>query len=211
MINICHNCGQYRADKIIDPTGPFAICPLCQHPHRFRQLPLLIVCGPSGGGKSTVCERIAGTIDEAVVLDADILWRPEFNKPDDQYRDFFETWLRLAKNIAQSGRPLVLFNAGAIPDNIEPRIERRYFSEVHYLAVICDDDILTRRLNLRPSRLRSHDGRFIDEQRAFNRRLKEQGGSPNSEIRLLDTSYEQVETTVERVVAWIKEKVSRDD
>jgi hypothetical protein len=150
MINVCHNCGQYRADKIIDPKGPFAICPVCQHPHSFRQLPLFVVCGPSGAGKSTVCERLVITVTEVVILDADILWRPEFNKPDDHYRDFFETWLRLGKSIGQSGRPLALFNAGAIPDNIEPCIERRYFGEIHYLALVCDDEVLVERLKQRP-------------------------------------------------------------
>ena len=33
----------------------------------------------------------------------------EFDRPDTQYRDFFETWLRVALNIAQAGRPVVLF------------------------------------------------------------------------------------------------------
>ena len=31
MLNVCVNCGIYRADKIIDPSGPYAICPACDH------------------------------------------------------------------------------------------------------------------------------------------------------------------------------------
>jgi hypothetical protein len=125
MINVCCYCGEYRADKTIDPSGPFAICPLCQHKHRFRQLPLLIISGPSAAGKSTVCQRLLETMKEVVILDSDILWRPEFNTPENNYRDFFETWLRLGKNIVQSGRPLLLLNAGAIPENVEPCYERQ--------------------------------------------------------------------------------------
>ena len=45
MFNVCDNCGLYRADKIIDPAGPYAICPECGHKHTFRYLPLLIVAG----------------------------------------------------------------------------------------------------------------------------------------------------------------------
>lgn len=208
MFNVCYNCGQIRADKIIDPKGPFAICPLCQHRHPFRQLPLLMVCGPSATGKSTVCQRITGAVEEVIALDADILWRPEFNKPDDHYRDFFETWLRLGKNIAQSGRPLVLFNSGAIPENIEPCIERRYFSEVHYLAFVCQDDVLVKRLKQRPTWRQSHAEQFIEGQRTFNRWLKDQGRKSDSKIQLLDTTNAPVEATVEQVASWIRAKIS---
>jgi len=83
MINVCFNCGQYHADKIIDPEGPYAICPACGYKHAFRQLPLLMLAGASGVGKSTVGWHLAGRVKEAIVLDADILWRPEFNKPED--------------------------------------------------------------------------------------------------------------------------------
>jgi hypothetical protein len=207
MINVCHNCGQYRVDKTIDPKGPFAICPVCQHPHSFRQLPLFVVCGPSGAGKSTVCERLVGTVTEVVILDADILWRPESNKPDDKYRDFFETWLRLGKNIGQSGRPLVLFNAGAIPDNIEPCIERRYYGEIYYLALICDDEVLVKRLKQRPGwRQSQHEG-FIAKQMEFNRWFRESSGKAAPKITLLDTTDGPISCTVEQVATWIREKV----
>ncbi|HJS18435.1 MAG TPA: hypothetical protein VJ785_06790 [Anaerolineales bacterium] len=60
MFNACHQCGLYRADKLIDPSGPYAICPECGYKHAFRQLPLLIVSGTSGAGKSTVCQALSG-------------------------------------------------------------------------------------------------------------------------------------------------------
>lgn len=117
MMNVCHNCGLYRADKTINPEGPFAICPECGHRHPFLYLPLLIVSGASGSGKSTICHHLLGgqtkfgLCHEVVLLDCDILWRAEFDTPENNYRDFFETWLRVCKNIGQSGRPVVLFGA----------------------------------------------------------------------------------------------------
>ena len=66
----------YRADKLIDPLGPFAICPECGYKHPFLQLPLLIVSGASGTGKTTVCQRLLGQVMQAVLLECDILWRP---------------------------------------------------------------------------------------------------------------------------------------
>ena len=41
MLNICEKCGIYRADKTIDPSGPFAICPACGHRHDFRYAPAM--------------------------------------------------------------------------------------------------------------------------------------------------------------------------
>ncbi len=98
MFNVCFQCGIYRADKIIDPSGPYAICPECGYKHRFQMRPLLIVSGASCAGKSAVCQALLGQISEAVLLDSDILWRPEFNSPQTRYRDFFETWLRLGES-----------------------------------------------------------------------------------------------------------------
>src|ERR1051325_3653167 len=112
MINVCFQCGMYRADKNIDPSGPFAICPECGYRQRFAYLPLLVISGASGTGKSTICQQLVGKMKEAVLLDTDILWRPEFNTPENNYREFFETWLRMCKNIAQSGRVVALFGAG---------------------------------------------------------------------------------------------------
>ena len=78
MWNVCWHCGVYRANKLIDPDGPVAICPECGRRHPFRQLPQLLVSGASGAGKSTVCRALLGKLPEVVLLDSDILWLPGF-------------------------------------------------------------------------------------------------------------------------------------
>jgi hypothetical protein len=169
MMNVCSQCGQYRADKIIDPAGPYAICPECGYKHSFIMSPLLIVSGASGTGKTTVCQSLQGHLSQTVLLDSDIIWRSEFNTPETKYRDFFETWLRICKNIAQSGRLVTLFGAGVgVPENIEPCMERRYFSQVYYLALVCSDEVLQARLLGRPAWRLSHDPATIAEQVSFN-------------------------------------------
>src|SRR5262249_49449012 len=148
----------------IDPDGPVAICPECGHRHPFRQLPLLLVSGASGTGKSTVCQTLLGQLPEVVLLDADILWRPEFNTPADNYQAFFETWLRMSKNIGQAGRPVVLFGAGVgVPTNLERCVERRYFSDLRYLALMCDDTVLIQRLQQRPAWRHTHTPEYLSE------------------------------------------------
>ncbi|HVN54000.1 MAG TPA: AAA family ATPase [Anaerolineaceae bacterium] len=205
MMNICHRCGLYRADKLIDPKGPFAVCPECGYKHLFRQLPLFVVSGASGTGKTTILQKLLGRLDEFVLLDSDILWRAEFNNPEDNYRSFFEIWLRVAKNIAQSGRPVMLFGAGAgVPANIEPCVERRYFSRVHYLALTCEEEVLRRRLVARPEWRGTHAEEFIRAQVEFNDWFKQSADREDDRIELLDTTHDPVETTAAAVAAWAK-------
>ena len=208
MMNVCFQCGLYHADKIIDPSGPFAICPECGFKHRFVQLPLFIVSGASGAGKSTVCHNLLGKLTHVVLLDSDILWRPEFNTPDNNYRDYFETWLRMCKNISQLGQPVVLFGAGVgVPENIEPRIERRYFSAVEYLALVCNDDILADRLKQRPAWRGTQAPAYIEEHQRFNQWFKTRSATEPF-IKLVDTTEMTAETAAMNVTAWINEKLN---
>jgi hypothetical protein len=193
-----------HADKMIDPSGPFAICPECGYKHPFKQLPLLVVGGASGAGKTTLWLHLLGQVSRAVLLDSDILWRPEFDTPETNYREFFELWLRVCKNISQSGWPVVLFGAGAgVPENIENCIERRYFSKVHYLALVCADETLSERLRQRPAWRGTREKAFIEENIRFNRWFKTYAGQPA--IKLIDTTEAPLEETARQAAAWIDE------
>jgi broad-specificity NMP kinase len=205
MFNVCDGCGALRADKGIDETTSEAICPECGHRHAFVRGPLLLVGGASGAGKSAVCRRLTGALDEVVVLDGDILWAPHFER-DPQL--FFETWLRVCKNTAQAGRPVVLFGAGTgVPENLEPCVERRYFSTTHYLALTCDDTELAARLRRRPA-WRRYSDELIAEHVSFNRWLKEQGATAMPAIDVLDTTHDSVDETSARVADWIRARLS---
>jgi len=209
MWNVCWQCGSYHADKRVDPDGPAAICPECGHRHPFRQLPLLIVSGASGAGKSAVCQALLGRLPEVVLLDSDILWRPEFNTPADNYRAFFETWLRLCKNIGQAGRPVVLFGAGVgVPANLETCVERRYFSALHYLALICEDGLLVERLKQRPPWRGTHSPDYHAEHVRFNGWFKAQAAQSTPAITLIDTSTTSVGDTATQVAAWIRDRAA---
>ena len=207
MINVCYQCGEYRADKIIELDGPYAICPICGYKLAFNRLPLLVVSGASGTGKTPVLHHLVGLIREAVLLDSDILWGPEFNRPEDGYRNFFESWLRIAMNIGLSGRPVVIFGAGmGVPANLESRVERRYFSTIHYLALVCDDAEIEDRLKKRP-KWRGATADFIAGQIDFNRWFKEVGSKGEPPVELLDTTRVPVEKTASVVKRWIFENL----
>lgn len=208
MLNVCHNCGEFQPAKGIDPSGPYAVCPLCGYNHPFLHLPLLVVAGASGTGKSTVLHILTNKTPKAILLESDILWQPEYNKPEDNYKDYFELWLRMGKNISQSGRPVVLFGAGFIPENLENCIERRYFSSINYLALVCDDDLLQERLQNRPAWRDSSRPEYIEEHIQFNQWFKTKAQNLPYPIILLDTSSLTVEQAAHKVDKWISKTIT---
>ena len=207
MFNVCPACGLYSAEKPIDPHGPCAVCPSCGHRHPFLRLPLFILTGASATGKSTLCLELATRLSDCVCIECDILWRPEFATPEDNYYTFRDLCLRVAKNVAQAGHPILLCGS-AIPEQYENCPERRYFSATHYLALVCDDEELISRLQSRPAWRQSSTREFIATMLQFNRWFKTNAGNTQPPMTLLDTTHLSINQCVERVANWIHSQLS---
>lgn len=201
MFNVCPNCGEYRVDKIVLPEGPYAVCPVCEYRHRFVRLPLFVVTGASGTGKTTTCLAAATSAKNFVVMESDILWVDEFNQSETDYRRYRELWLRVCKNISQAGKPVILCGS-CIPSQFESCVERRYFSAIHYLALVCDDEALASRLRSRPAWRGTSDDEYIARHVEFNRWLKQNARSTEPPMTLLDTTEITVDESVERLLHW---------
>ena len=207
MFNACTACGLSHVEPEFDGSG-FMVCSSCGGGRAFRRLPLLMVGGPAGAGKSSVGAQLSGELAEAVVIEGDLLWRREFDTPGDGYREYFRLWLRLAAHISQSGKPVALIGAGfAVPHNVEPLDERRLFSVVHYLGLVCDDGALTARLRARPSWRDTADG-LIAEHVTFNRWLKAHAAAAEPPVTLLDTTSAAVTETAALVASWVRARVT---
>ena len=127
-----------------------------------------------------------------------------FDKPEDEYRLYFETWLRIAMNIGQTSGPVVLFGAGlGVPANLEACVGRRYFSTIHYLALVCSDEELASRLRSRREWRKSSSDEFLSANFQFNQWFKDAGSKGTPPITLLDTTNIPVEKTIEQVKEWI--------
>ncbi|HEX8335619.1 MAG TPA: hypothetical protein VF621_02765 [Pyrinomonadaceae bacterium] len=203
MFNVCTACGLSHVEPEFDGSGHL-VCTSCGDRRPFRRLPLLLVGGPAGAGKSSVGASLLGELTEAVVIESDLLWRREFNTPGDGYQDYFRLWLRLAAHISQSGKPVALFGAGfAVPHSVEPLPERRLFGAVHYLGLVCDDEVLTARLRARPS-WRDTTDELIGEHVEFNHWLKGHAAATEPPVTLLDTTSAAVGETAALVADWIR-------
>ena len=207
MFNVCPRCGEYSVEKTIDPAGPFAICPFCQYAHPFLQQPLFILTGPSGAGKSTVCLALVPLLrEDCVVMESDILWGAFSGSPENDYSQYRNLWLRVAKNIGQAGKPVVLCGT-AIPEQFETCPERRYFSTLYYLAIVCADELLKERLQQRPQWRKSGTDSGVREMIRFNRWLKANAATTNPPMTLYDNSNQSIQETTSYVARWIREKL----
>ncbi len=151
MLDLCPDCGASWDDPVV--SGDEVSCPRCGHTERFRKVPLLVVGGASGVGKSAVLRRLLGTLPGHVLLESDTLWDRRY-LPDPG--PFYDQWLRLCRDVAQSGLQPVLFGAGfAVPENLVHRPQVRWFSGVEVVALVASDDTLVRRLMARPEERRT--------------------------------------------------------
>jgi hypothetical protein len=207
MFNACVQCGTYSEEKTIDPSGPYAICPACGYAHRFRQQPLFVITGASGTGKSTATLDLLSCLPECVILEVDMFWRPEFATPENEYYDFRNLCLRVAKNVGQSGRPAVL-SGTALPKQYEGCAERRYFADSHYIALVCDDDDIVRRLGQR-KRWQSQPSvpGLIDQMVAFNRWIKDNAAQTSPPLTLLDTSRASPPEVAHAIAGWVRARL----
>jgi len=206
MCNVCPHCGEYSVEKEIDPQGPFAICPFCGHRIRFVQLPLFVLTGASGTGKTTIALNLARSFHECVTMDSDMLWGVVPDTTRDGYSVFRDTWLRVAKNIGQAGRPVVLVGS-ALPDQFENCPERRYVAEIHYLAVVCDNDTLVQRLRARPAWRGSGAAAFIEDMLRFNTYLKSHAGTSVPPMSVLDTTSSTIDESTAATIEWISARL----
>lgn len=206
MFNVCPQCGMYAVQKqvqILSRWQASAICPSCEGGYKFLRLPLFIVTGASGTGKTSLCLELAASDRMCVHLDTDILWGQIQADPQDDYRTYREAWLRLAKNISQGGRPVVLYGS-TIPSQLEVCSERLYFEQIYYLALVCQPDVLAERLKNRPGWRGTSDEGFIHSMVDFNQWLIDHS-TEEAGMNLLDTSSLSLGDSIEQVKAWIRQ------
>jgi predicted kinase len=208
MFDICPRCGAYSENKPVDDRDDNAciVCRDCGHRQPFLRLPLFVIGGVSGTGKTTLHQELVSKVTECVVLDSDLLWRAEFATPENDYYRFRATWLLVAANIAQSGRPVALFGI-ADPERYEQLPARQYFSAIHYLLLTCDDEELVQRLQARPAWRQSGTSEFIEAMLTYNRYLKDAAAAMNYPVTMLDTGKRSVEACARFGAEWIRERL----
>lgn len=168
-----------------------------------RRLPLFIVSGASCVGKSTACAVLFREETAYVVLESDILWNNVYNTPQDDYRAYRAVQMNLCANIAQAGKPVVLCGC-ATPKQFEPLPERALFTEIFYLALVCGDETMIRRVKEgRGIRDKAH----LEASLHFNRWLKENAAKTGPPMQWIDNTGLTPEETAREIDAWIRTRL----
>ncbi len=152
-----------------------------------------------------MCEVLFQDEKKYIVMESDLLWNDIYNTPDDDYKAFRDVWMRVCKNISQIGMPVVLCGC-SVPKQFEQLDERRSFTDIHYLAVVCDDDVLEKRMAKR----HVADPNWIRSSLKFNAWLKEHARETNPPIYLLDNSKLTPKEAAKIADKWIHEHMEAD-
>ncbi|MEQ4206279.1 AAA family ATPase [Actinopolymorpha sp. B9G3] len=124
-------------------------CGPCSTARSFRQGQLYVITGSPGTGKSSVGRELAARLPlELVVLDSDLTSRPEHDSSEGAWFGFIDTWLRTAVGVAQSGHSLILVGY-SMPHQWEHQALRHFLGPITYVALVCSDAELERRLRQR--------------------------------------------------------------
>ncbi|GAA3452819.1 AAA family ATPase [Dactylosporangium matsuzakiense] len=195
-----HYCQRCDEPVAMAPRGDLAVCPDCGHTEPARRLPLFIVTGASGSGKTTVLPHLVRGLPECLVFDADWLIGPferacEFGEVD--WPALRDAWLSVAHGAAQSGRPTVLL-APFTREQLDVLAGRRWIRELYFAVLDCPDDVRTARLEARP-RWRE---RAIDRHLAFAAHLR---ATVDPVVRTDDVSPEQ---SAAHIIAWVNRTLS---
>jgi hypothetical protein len=192
---VCKGCEGW-----VEATADFEArtlrCTACGYEETVRFLPLFVVTGPSGTGKTEVLTHLRPLLPNFDIFETDLLWDSQSD-----WHFVRSNWLRIAFSIAQSGRATILCGTH-LPEHLDLGDYRPFFPTIHYLALLCDEDTLTARLRARPA-WRNCDEAFITRQQEFSRWLRDNAETAFSPpLTLVDATAITVQETAERICHW---------
>lgn len=157
----------------------------------MRKMPLFIITGASGTGKTTVTPLLRKLMPEIDVFDMDIIQNVDWQVAK-------HNWLRIAYSISLSCRCTILCGT-MTPENLETCDHKEHFSHICYLNLHCDDQTRNSRL-----KARNWDDDLIYEHLNFAKWLIN-----NAEIAFdppmptIDTTNTAVEEVANQIMIWV--------
>ncbi|MGZ9583309.1 nucleoside kinase [Paenibacillus marinisediminis] len=159
-----------------------------------RKIPLFIVTGSSGSGKTYVIAELRKILPEYDIFDIDNL--RELGVTDEQ--QIRNVWLRIARNTAESGRKTIICGT-AMTWDIEKCPDYSYFKHVYYLNLHCHDDTREKRL-----RARNWPDEMIQEYKNFAKWLVDNAEKEYTPpMPIVDTTNTDVADVAAQIKKWV--------
>jgi dephospho-CoA kinase len=159
-----------------------------------QKVPLFIVTGSSGSGKTYVINKLRKILPDFDIFDIDNL--REVGISDEQ--QIRNVWLRVARNIAESGRMTIICGT-AMTWDIEKCVDFPYFKHVYYLNLHCDDETREKRL-----RERNWSDEMIQDYKNFAKWLIENADKEYTPpMPTVDTTVTNVAEVASQIKEWV--------
>jgi hypothetical protein len=194
----CLTCGP-RAVLDRDGDLPVFRCAACGAVTELPALPLFVVTGASGVGKTTVTVPLRRLLPECEVFEGDAISQVAAIG----WGVFRDTWLRVAAEVALNGRATVLCTS-LMPDALDGLPARKLLGPVRFCNLDCPDDILAARLRARPAWRNSGTEEVIATHQRFAAWLREHIDPT------WDTSTLTPDQTAELIATWVRTHLAAD-
>ncbi len=201
MLEICPRCGNHGWDKEVENIH--IKCPKCGYVWEYRALPLFILTGCSGIGKTTTARKLIQQNNDFIVLDADIFYNAMPHQTDEDYHQQIDILENLSKDIMQCGKPVLWTMAGNL-DKLNSSYQSRFFSQIYCLALVCDEASL---------RYRMTEGRGITDENwiqssvDYNNYFLTHHTLGDISFELLNTQGKDTDIVAKAVRKWVLEKI----
>jgi hypothetical protein len=180
--------------------GDLAICGACGFSERALRLPVFVVTGAAGSGKTALRQPLIDALPECAVFDANWLYDStrRMSLPDSMdWTSFRDAWLAVAHGVAQGGRATVLIGT-FLPSEMAVLPARRWIGDIHFAALDCADDVRLERLASRSDWRR----RDVDEELAFASLVR---SSVEPAVR---TDSQPPDAVAAELAAWVRSRLA---
>ncbi len=161
---------------------------------RSKKLPLFIITGASGTGKTTVVPDLRESLPNFDVFDTDEI----FSDVGD-WQKLKNIWVKIASNIAAGNRMTVLCGT-MMPWDVEKCDNYNDFCTVFYMNLHCQDEVREKRL-----RERGWNNELIQEHKNFAKWLLENADKAYSPpMDVINTSDSSPKEVAFQITEWIK-------
>jgi hypothetical protein len=180
-----------RRELVAEPKAHLLRCRACGDTRPLPLLPVFVVTGASGTGKSAIVDGLRVRLPGCEVLETDLI----LDVAELGWETWRNTWLLVAYGLSLNGRSTVLCGS-LLPEHLEGLPARPLVGPIRFCNLDCPDEVLARRLRDRPLWRGWDEGRILEHQR-FAARLRAHV-TPS-----YDTSVLSVDEVADAVASWV--------